>query len=664
MTSKPYTGKVLWVDLSGGEIRTETLPDSFYEKYLSGMGLAAALLYREIPPQADPLGPENVLGFVAGLLTGTGALFAGRWLVVGKSPLTGTWGDSSCGGSFAPAIKQCGYDGIFVRGISPHPVVLYVTPGGAALEDASSLWGLDAVETEQALWREARGPKKPAVACIGEAGENRSLIAGICHDQGRLAARSGLGAVMGAKGLKAVVLNGARRIGCAHPAEMKTLSQRCNQYAHFSPPGLTSSGRVPHWIGIALRKLPFAVTLDGLLTVALYRKWGTSGMNRGSIEWGDAPVRNWAGSERDFDARKSQAVDPDRVIAREQRKYHCYSCPLGCGGICTLNAPGGTQPAAETHKPEYETIMAFSALLLNTDLEAIFAINDRLNRAGMDTISAGNVVAFALEAYEKGLLTAADTGGLELQWGDAGAIRALLELMIRRQGIGELLADGVKRAAKRLGERAAELTSEAGGQELAFHDPRLDPGYGLHSSVEPTPGRHTTGSQVYYDTFRLWKKVRHLPQPPLIFPKSRKYEADPEKAVRAVAVSNFTQLYNAAGLCLFGALMGVDRLPVFEWLNAATGWEKSPDEYMHIGWRIQTLRQMFNVRQGVDPRQLKLSPRALGFPPMKVGANRGRSVPLDALRPLYWAEIGWNRETGVPLPETIQALELEADELL
>jgi len=189
-----------------------------------------------------------------------------------------------------------------------------------------------------------------------------------------------------------------------------------------------------------------------------------------------------------------------------------------------------------------------------------------------------------------------------------------------------------------------------------MHDPRLDPGYALHASVEPTPGRHTTGCQVYYDMYRLWTRIPGLPRPRLLSAKARKYRADAAQAAIAVANSCFTQLYNGAGLCMFGAMMGVDRIPVFEWLNAATGWHVTPEEYMEVGKRIQTVRQLFNVREGIDLHSLAISPRATGDPPLQRGANRGRTIPLTALVRGYWKNMGWDPETGVPSPSTIAEL--------
>ncbi|HQC38949.1 MAG TPA: aldehyde ferredoxin oxidoreductase N-terminal domain-containing protein, partial [Thermotogota bacterium] len=224
-----FTGKILWVDLTHCSVTEETVPFTVYEKYLSGIGLAAYYLTKEIPENCDPLGPENILGFVSGLLTGTGALFAGRWLAVCKSPLTGGWGDANCGGYFAPALKRCGYDAIFVKGKAKQPVYVYVKNGAASIEDADHLWGLDAIEAEERLIASYSGGRKPAVACIGTGGESLSLISGICHDKGRIAARSGVGAVMGSKKLKALVVGGSKPIRPKYPDRLKEQTLRLSE---------------------------------------------------------------------------------------------------------------------------------------------------------------------------------------------------------------------------------------------------------------------------------------------------------------------------------------------------------------------------------------------------------------------------------------------------
>jgi aldehyde:ferredoxin oxidoreductase len=643
--NRGYMGKILNVDLGAGEISEEVIPDEIYETYLSGMGLSAYLLNERIPAGADPLGPENILGFVSGLLTGTGSFFTGRWMVVGKSPITGGWGDANCGGNFSPAIKRCGYDGIFFAGISEKPVYLSIKNGRAELRDAAHLWGKDAVETEEILIQETG--RNARAACIGPAGENLSRISGISNDRGRLAARSGLGAVMGSKRLKAVVLSGAKRIKAADPDEMKKLSKKCNKWVQFQPPFV--SGPATAKVGALLRITPTQMVQDGMLFKIILKKWGTACMNQMSIEMGDSPIKNWMGSNKDFGPTKSRATNPDAIIERERIKYHCYSCPLGCGGICSLEGE-----YSETHKPEYETVLALGGLCMNDDLESLFALNETLNRAGMDTISAGSTVAFAIECFERGILTKEDTDGLELTWGNSMAIKALIQKMIKREGIGDLLADGSKFAAERIGKDSDKFAMHAGGQDLPMHDGRNDPGFALHYSVEPTPGRHTIGAQLYYEMYQLWKKVKGLPKPKILYNKNRRFEADKEKAVIAAACSKYMNVMNGAGLCIFGAFIGASRLPLFDWLNVATGWGKTPEDYMEMGGRIQTLRQAFNIKHGVKPATFVVPDRVLGREPLAEGANKGRSVDIEPMMRDYWRLFGWDEASGRPTEDVIK----------
>lgn len=649
---KPYMGRILRVDLTRGEITEEAIDDAVYEKHLSGMGLGAYLLYHRIPADADPLGPDNILGFCSGLLTGTGSFFSGRWTLVGKSPLTGGWGDANCGGTLSPAIKRCGFDALFFSGISPAPVYLHVKNGRASLRDASALWGVDAVETEERLKKE-HGPRA-AVAVIGPAGEKLSLISGVCNDRGRIAARSGLGAVMGSKKLKAVVLDGVGRIAVQNPQEMKRLSRACARWVRFPLP--LASGGLMAWLGVVMRLTPVLFPMDGLVYKAILQKWGTGGMNQMSIEMGDSPLKNWGGSNVDFSMAKSRKINPDLIKARETVKYHCYSCPLGCGGICSADGK-----SAEMHKPEYESILALGGLCMNEDLESLFKLNDLLNRAGMDTISAGATAAFAIECYEKGILTKEDTDGLELTWGNTEAIVALIGKMVRREGIGDLLADGTRIAAQKIGREAMLFAVHAGGQEPAMHDGRNDPGFNVHYSLEPTPGRHTIGAHLYYEMFQLWKRVKGLPRPRPLFTKESRYDAGAEKAESAAACSKFMSLANGAGMCLFGLFLGAKRIPTFDWLNAATGWGKTPEEYLEIGERIHTLKQAFNIRHGIEPRANFISPRALGSPPQTEGANKGRTADIDKLAPGYWSRFGWDPQTGKPTAETLEKLEIRQE---
>jgi aldehyde:ferredoxin oxidoreductase len=643
MKPKGVMGKIMMVDLGTGTIEIQPVPDKVYETLLSGMGLAAHVLYREIPAQADPLGPDNVLGFVSGLLTGTGALFTGRWMVTGKSPLTGSWGEANCGGYFSPAIKRCGVDGIFFKGISTAPVYLHVDHKGARLRDATALWGRDAVDTEEALKKIHNRAK---VACIGQAGEQTSLISGVSTDKGRMAARSGLGAVMGSKRLKAVVLQGQQRIPVHNRGKMKAVSKICSKWVGFQPPF------VPGWLtgplGIVMRILPFAATQDGLLYKIMLRKWGTVSMNQTSVEMGDAPVKNWLGSSRDWGLFKSFSTNPDRFTKTEVSKFHCYSCPLGCGGICKTKGK-----YKQTHKPEYETVLSFGGFVMNKDMDTVFTLNETLNRAGMDTISAGHVVAFAMECWEKGIIREKDTEGQSLKWGDPKAVEFLIQAMINRKGIGHVLADGVKAAAARLGPEAQAMALHCGGQEPAMHDARNDPGFALHYSVEPAPGRHTNGAGLYYEMYQLWKKVKGLPNPGLGHFKSSRYKKNITHARVGKANSEFLNVMNGAGACLFGGFLGASRIRIFDWLNAATGWRFTPEEYMEKGGNIQVLKQAFNIKQGFDPKTATAPDRILGIPAQRHGANKNRTVDVETMMRDYWRLFGWDPDTGQPHEDTV-----------
>jgi aldehyde:ferredoxin oxidoreductase len=644
-----YLGKILWIDLSSGISKEEILPDNLYHKFLSGSGMAAPILYREIPPKTDALGPDNVLGFVSGLLTSTGTFFTGRWMAVGKSPLTGRWGEANCGGTLSPAIKRAGYDGIYINGISHKPVYALVVDGKTQLMDASDLWGLDAIQT-QTLLRQKHGTKC-SIACIGQAGEKLSLIAGIVNDGARMAARSGLGAVMGSKHLKALVVSGTSPVKVKQPELTSNLNRTVTNLVKRQIP--LPPGKVVKYAGMFMRWLPVQLALDGWFYKLLLRKWGTSGFNQIGIEMGDTPVKNWGGTYRNYGFRKSRAIDPDIFIKQEKRKYHCFACPLGCGGV--LDVQGSEIDGR--HKPEYETIQAWSSLILNEDTSSIFLVNDKLNAAGMDSISAGATVSFAIECFENGLLTQKDTDGLELKWGNTSAILALLDRMIAREGIGDLLADGSKKAAERIGKNSKDFAMQAGGQELAFHDPRYDPGMALHAVVEPTPGNHTKGAWQFYEMFRLWTKVKELPRAKLIYWKKEKYRADSVKAEMAAACSQYSQVLEGSGICLFGAFLGADRLPIFEWLNSVCGWVYTPEEYMQIGLRIQTIKQLFNAREGGSLRHA-INKRLLGIPPQKAGAGKGYTVNLDKLVKNYWQVMGWNTDNGKPTEESIRELEL------
>ncbi len=656
---KGCMGKVLRVDLGARTFEEVEVPEEVREMYLGGIGLAAYLLYRDIPAGADPLGPDNVLCFSSGLLTGTGAVMTGRWSVACKSPLTGGWGDANCGGTLSPAIKQCGWDAILFRGVAGEPSVFVADAKGPRLEPAAGLWGLDAVEAEERLLAGFEGGRKPAAAVIGPAAERLSLISGISNDLGRYAARSGVGAVMGSKRLKAIVLKGSKPVPCADTARVRALSKAyAEEVRKQELPGFVTGRFLPLLGRLLGAKTVFP--MDGITSAAILKRWGTIYNNLAGIVNGDSPVRNWGGSVRDFGPRRYRRLDPDRIVARETRKYHCHSCVIGCGGIVDI---ADLEPGARhSHKPEYETACSFGALCGNDDLDAIYRCNELCNRSGLDTISAGATIAFAIECFENGILTAADTGGLELRWGRPDSILALLGLMARREGIGDLLADGVKRAAERIGRGSGRYAIHAGGQEPGMHDSRLDPMMGVAFSADPTPGRHTVSASVYYNVARAWEGVSWAPKCARPYPKSEEYLATDREADKSVAGACLKQVLDAAGGCLFALTTGLRHWPLFEYLDAATGWNRSPDDYMEAGRRIQTLRQLFNVKQGLRPRDSIMHPRMAGSPPLESGPLAGVTVPIEAMVEAHWRRFGWDEKSGVPLPETLASLGLPPPE--
>ena len=660
MTS--FMGKVLCVDLSARSCTVRKIPAEVYEAVLAGKGLAAWYLCRHLPAGADPLGPENILCFAAGALCGTGAFLTGRWTVACKSPLTGGWGDANCGGLFAPAIKQCGYDAIFFSGISERPVYLFCDGKTAELRDASAFWGLDATEAEEALHAalDPRCRKRPCVACIGPAGEKLSLIAGICNEGGRIAARSGVGAVMGSKRLKAVVLAGSLPMRCSDPEAVKALSRELGNKLRkmMLPSGLGlflgPGGRI-------MAHLPF-LPLDGSMTSYMFREWGTQANTSLAITSGDGPIKNWGGVPADVLGMEAVYV-PERINHIETAKYHCYSCPLGCGG--KLNIRGRKYAEFdETHKPEYETIEAFGPLLMNWSLDAVLQLNELLNRAGMDSISAGNTVAWAIECYENGILSSEQCDGLELRWGNTEAILSLVKKMIAREGFGDALAYGVKRAAARFG--GEEYAMHVGGQEPGMHDARNDPQLGIHLVADPAPGKHTVGMGIEYGAMSLCDICSWAP-PATLHPKSEDLEDTGVIALVSKANACYTMLTDGAGGCYYGQMMGVHMWKLVDYLNAAEGWHYDGDHYMRVGERIQTLRQLFNIRQGYDPAAVRLPGRMLGDPPLPSGPLKGIRLKNREQVSAHWEVFGWDPRIGAPLPETLERLDiprlLEVEEL-
>jgi aldehyde:ferredoxin oxidoreductase len=592
-----YMGKILWVNLSTGKIKEEKPKRRLYKEYIGGYGLGVRILYDHMKPKVKPLGPGNILGLVTGPFTGTPIPSGARYAAVGKSPLTGGWGDANSGGFFGPYLKFSGYDAVFFTGVSPKPVYLLIDEGKAELKDASHLWGKDARETEETL--EAKYGKQSRVACIGPAGEKMSLIASIMTDKGSAAARSGLGAVMGSKKLKAVVAKGTMTVPVADKAAAERLRKEHVQ-----------SLKIPGFGGI-----------DSL------HKYGTSAMTDLSAHSGDTPVRNWGGIGI-IDVPDVEGLKPDVLAGYVQKHGGCWHCPIACKAVIK-EGTGEYKYAAGTRRPEYETQGSFGVLCGNSNTESINKINDICNRYGLDTISAGTIMAFAIDLYENGIITKKDTDGIDLTWGNHRALVAMTEKMAKREGIGDLLADGVKAAAEKIGKGAKKFAVHVGGQEVGMHDPKLA-GFGMtpgaRYQMDATPGRHTQGFG------------------PGSFPG---------------------HIVNASGLCLIGFGFGGGPEKLTDFLNSVTGWNYKVEDVLKAGERIANLRHAFNLREGISELDWVPHPRIIGKPPQKEGPLAGVTVHQDAQ--VYWSmgALDWDMITTKPSKRKLMELGLDeiAEEL-
>jgi len=610
-----YIGKFLNVDLSDGRISEEIPDDRLYADFIGGYGIGARIVYSRQEAKIDPLGPDNILGFITGPLTGTPALTGTRFTLVGKSPLTGTWGDANSGGRFGTVLKSAGYDAIFFSGISDKPVYLFISDGKVELRDASRLWGKGSTETEGLLRAELG--KGASIACIGQGGENLSLISGVVNDEGRLAARSGLGAVMGSKKLKAVAVVGRGKIPVKD-------ADRANQL------------RRKYW-----GKLKGS-TIPGVLS-----KYGTCGFTPGAIKKGDAAVKNWAGvSEVDYP--DLDLLTGDKITHYQVRKHGCLRCPIYCGGIVKIDS--GDYQTGECGKPEYETLAVFGPMCLNEDVESIIKINAMCNDYGLDTLSVGGTLAFAMECYKNRLITKNDLGGIELTWGNPDAMIAILEMMAKREGFGAILADGSRVAAEKIGKGAEEYAMQVQGQELPMHGMRNAPGYATSYSMDATPGRHTQGGFAYVERF-----TGHMTG--LDFPEHDRYDYG-GKGEWSAKVHNIFHILNSAGICMLGYLT-IDFKSIPEFMNAVVGWEYTLDDLFRIGERIGNLRQAFNIREGLNPREFKLPDRAIGKPPLERGPVAGVTVDVETQVREYLEAMDWDVNTAKPSKRKLLELGLD-----
>jgi aldehyde:ferredoxin oxidoreductase len=615
---KGYSGRILFVDLTSGKMEEESLTESTYRDFIGGVGLGARILYERMKPKVDPLGPDNMLGFMTGPLSATQAPLAAKHMVVTKSPLTHTWGEANSGGFFGGELKQAGFDAVFFSGAAKKPVYLFINEGKADLKDASHIWGKDTYETEKALYSDT-GDDNVKFVCIGPAGEERSLIAAVMADRGRAAARSGVGAVMGSKKLKAVAVRGTRKIEVANPEDVSRLREFVQKY---------------------LRE-----KVDSLPFIRMLKGHGTCDAPLALVPSGGTPIKNWSliGKEMFSDYTN---IGGDNIFKYQTKKSGCGNCPINCGGTVTVKEG---PYAVEGRKPEYETLASLGAMCLNSNGESIIKANDVCDRYGLDTISAGSVIAFAMECYEKGIITKKDTNGIELTWGNPSAIVAMLEKIGKREGFGDVLADGVKKAAERIGKGAEHYAIHVAGQEPGMHDPRLILHRGLGYISAQAPGRH----MVAMGPVRLATEGKLGSSPDLKAPEGGS-EIDRSGRLQAMGVS-YAQAFSDGGLCLYVISTGND-YPLAEFISAVTGWDFTAKEAMTAGKRTLTLLQAFNLREGWKVSDYTL-PGRISQPPT-LGPFADRHIDFASLRSSYYKSMGWDMESGVPSQACLSELGL------
>ena len=604
-----YMGKILFVDLSSKKLKDELPDDTFYRQYIGGYGIGARVIFDNQKAGVDPLGPENSLGFITGPLTGTRAISGTRFTVVGKSPLTECWGDANSGGYFSAYLKFSGYDAVFFNGISEKPVYLFINDGRPELRDAAHLWGKDSYETEDIL--KAELGNDIAVTCIGPSGESLSLISSVVHSKGSVAGRSGLGALMGSKKLKAIVARGTKKkVPVADEQKVAGLRKK------YQP------------------------LLGG--EIEMMRKYGTNFVNVIAAESGDSPVKNWSGAAM-VDFPDAKPLADKAVYERQLKRAACYQCPVGCEAVMK-EGTGEYKYIEGTYRPEYETVAMFGANCLNNNLESIIKVNDICNRYGVDTISMGSTVAFAIDCFENGIINSKDTDGIELTWGNHRAIVAMTDKIVRREGIGAILADGVQASAKHLGKSAEQYAIHIHGQEVPAHHPIFNPQFATNYAGDPTPGRHTLGSEEMH--------------PPGFMPP---YDHESEKGRGPLHKkgSNFQHALSCCGICLFVYLVipTVELIP--EFMSAVTGWDFTTDELIVTGERIANMRHAFNIREGLNQREFKVPDKILGRPPYKEGPLAGKTVDIDTLVNDYYTAMDWDTKTAKPSKNKLKELGLD-----
>ncbi len=618
-----YAGKWLYVDLSRGRVEPRQYEAGLAEGYLGGNGVGARWLWDQVGPQVDPLGPENLLILATGPLCGTLLPNAGRVEVIAKSPLTGIYGDANAGGFFGPELKFAGWDGIVVVGRAARPVYLAIADDQVALRDASQLWGLTTSQTEAAI-RQAWGDSQVKTATIGPAGENRVRFAGIQLTPQRSAARCGLGAVMGAKGLKAVAVRGRGPVRVANPARFHQLAREFHQRLRANPvfPAVSAHGT------------PGIVSLMDAL--------------------GRFPTRNFqAGSFEEVERIGAEALEARAFV----RHLACFGCPVACDKLHTL--PDGPYAGTSLRSVEYETLNAFGACIGSADLDAVLALNRLCDDLGLDTISAGRAISFAMELWQHEILNLSDTDGLALLWGDMDGVFELLDRIVRRQGLGDVLAEGVRRAAQTIGRGAERYAMHVKGMEIAAQDGRAQKSMGLAHATSNRGADHlkafpTIDETGYPEEARRRYGERYLPE--LADPLATKH-----KPMLVKDGEDFGAVVDSVGVCKSG---GTFVLAELYWpdmaaaLEAATGMHMPVERLKQVGERIYNLQRCYNAWHGVSRADDRL-PKRFSQEPSPSGNARGQVIDLGPMLDEYYRLRGWDPETGWPTPARLRRLGLD-----
>jgi len=621
-----YAGKILWVDLNRMEVREKELDRDLLKLYLGGTGYAARILWDMLEAKIDPLGPENLLIAATGPLTGTLCPSSGSIEFCFKSPLTGIFGEARAGGTFGPKLKFAGYDFIVIGGKSEKPVYLYVGDGYAELRDATHLWGKNVHETTDIILRDLDEPDA-SVACIGQAGENQVRFASIMVDYDRAAGRCGGGTVMGTKKLKAIAVNGHGAISAAKPDEF------------------------------------FDAALDAINAIKIRAtkgmgEHGTLGGLTALNESGALPTRNFKTCYFEEAEKVSGQTLSERYLIK---KRSCFGCPIGCGRYIQVSAGKYQTPPHEG--AEYETVNMLGVQSMIDDLEAIIKAGYLCNIYGLDTISAGNVIAFAIEAYERGIITDKDTDGIKLRWGDPEVIMTLIEKIVNKEGIGRLLAEGVKSASERLGKGSEEFACHGKGLEIPAHDTR---GTAKSLVIQYAIGNPRGACHIEPIWAPMWDfskvdmglRKYGLPWPP----PSRFEETGVRRGEAYKLLAFFGELAGILGICRFPLLaaedqnLNLDRLSTLT--TTLTGFDLKPQDLLRISERVYNLKRCFNVREGVDRRSDRLPKRVME--PLISGPTKGVKVEnLDGMLDEFYDAVGWDRETGIPRKEKLIELGLE-----